>query len=218
MFDAVIFDWDGTLADTRDFIVIAFQKALSEINLSTDDEYIERRMGIGASETFREILRSAKKCFDEDLVKQLVDRKSEVQIEYANQVQLFPGVRLVLESLFGKVKLGLASMNNRAVIDSILKPNGLGKYFQAVLTVNDVTHSKPHPEIFLKAAQLLSSLPERSVVVEDSLFGVKAAKTGGMSCIGVTTGVYSKEELLAGGADLVVESLEDKAILEFILG
>ena len=65
MFEAVIFDWDGTLADTRQVIVISFQKALSEINCKVTAEYIERRMGIGAAETFREILQTAKGGVDE---------------------------------------------------------------------------------------------------------------------------------------------------------
>ncbi len=81
MFEAVIFDWDGTLADTRQVIVISFQKALSGINCKVNDEYIERRMGIGAAETFREILQATKVPFDEELIKQLVDRKSQLQIE-----------------------------------------------------------------------------------------------------------------------------------------
>lgn len=217
MFDAVIFDWDGTLADTQAVIVVAFKKALSEINLSVDDEYIERRMGIGASETFREILRSANVNFDEDLIKLLVERKSQTQIKHASEVELFPGARTLLESLNGKVKLGLASMNNYAVIVSMLKPMGLEKYFQAILTVNDVSHSKPHPEIFLKTAERLGRLPKRCVVIEDSLFGVKAAKAGGMGCVAVTTGVYSKQELEAADADLVVASLEDRAVLKYIL-
>ena len=77
MYEAVIFDWDGTLADTRQVIVISFQKALAEINLKVSNEYIERRIGIGAAETFRDILRSAKMHVDEELVKQLVERKSQ---------------------------------------------------------------------------------------------------------------------------------------------
>ena len=59
MFEAAIFDWDGTLGDTRQVIVISFQKALGEINCKVSDEYIERRIGIGAADTFRDILRSA---------------------------------------------------------------------------------------------------------------------------------------------------------------
>ena len=90
MFEAVIFDWDGTLADTRQVIVISFQKALSEINCKVSDEYIERRIGIGAADTFRDILRSAKMRFDEKLIQRLVERKSQLEIELTDQVKLFP--------------------------------------------------------------------------------------------------------------------------------
>ena len=195
MFEAVIFDWDGTLADTRKQIVISFQKALKEINLEVPTEYIERRIGIGASETFREILHAANRRVDEKIVKQLVERKSKVQIELASEVELFEGARELLEKLRGKVKVGLASMNNRAVVMQLLQNNGIANCFVTVLTVEAVSHSKPDPEIFLKTAEQLKANPKACVVFEDSIFGVKAAKAAGMGCIAVTTGVYSKQEL-----------------------
>jgi beta-phosphoglucomutase-like phosphatase (HAD superfamily) len=108
MFEAVIFDWDGTLADTRKAIVISFQKALKEINLEVSNQFIERRIGVGASETFREILHDANRRVDENVVKQLVGRKSKVQIELAKEVTLFDGARELLEALEGKVRVGLA--------------------------------------------------------------------------------------------------------------
>jgi beta-phosphoglucomutase-like phosphatase (HAD superfamily) len=91
MFEAAIFDWDGTLADTRKVIVVSFQKALKEIDLEVPTQFIERRIGVGASETFREILQSTNRRVDEKIVKQLVERKSEVQIELADEVKLFEG-------------------------------------------------------------------------------------------------------------------------------
>ena len=217
MFEAVIFDWDGTLADTRKAIVISFQKALKEINLEVPIEFIERRMGIGASETFREILATANRRVDEKVVKQLVERKSKVQIELAGEVVLFEGARELLEELRGKVKVGLASMNNRSVIMHLLQINGLADCFDAVLTVEAVSHSKPDPEIFLKTAAQLKALPEKCVVLEDSLFGVKAAKSAQMGCIAVTTGVYSEQELAKEKPDLIVKTLKDPRILRFIL-
>jgi beta-phosphoglucomutase-like phosphatase (HAD superfamily) len=75
MFKAVIFDWDGTLADTCQSVVASFQKALSEIHCKISDEFIERRIGIGSAETFREILRSAKVHFDEALIERLVKKE-----------------------------------------------------------------------------------------------------------------------------------------------
>ena len=217
MFEAVIFDWDGTLADTRKTIVISFQKALKEINLEVPIEYIERRIGVGASETFREILGAANRRIDEKVVKQLVERKSKVQIQLANQVTLFEGARELLEELRGKVKVGLASMNNRSVIMHLLQNNDLADCFDTILTVEAVSFSKPDPEIFLKTAAQLKASPEKCVVLEDSLFGVKAAKSAQMNCIAVTTGVYSKEELAKEKPDLIVKTLEDPQILQFIL-
>lgn len=217
MFEAVIFDWDGTLADTRQVIVIAFQKALSEINCKVSDRYIERRIGIGAAETFRDLLRSAKMQFDEKLIQHLIERKSQLEIELTNQVKLFPGAKELLEALHGKVKMGLASMNNRSVIIHLLKANDLEKYFDVVLTAESISHSKPDPEIFLKTAFKLKASPEKCVVIEDSIFGVKAAKLANMSCIAVLTGVYSKQELEREKPDLIVKTLKDSQIMPFIV-
>ena len=191
MFDAVIFDWDGTLADTRQVIVISFQKALNEVNCKVTNEYIERRIGIGAAETFRDIIRSAKVDVDEKLIYHLIERKSQLEIELTDQVQLFPGVKELLEALHGKVKMGLASMNNHSVISHLVKANDLEKYFDVILTAESVSNSKPNSEIFLKTAAKLKTSSEKCVVIEDSIFGVKAAKSANMGCIGVTTGVYS---------------------------
>jgi phosphoglycolate phosphatase len=135
MFEAAIFDWDGTLADSRKVIVVSFQKSLKEINLEVPTQFIERRIGVGASETFREILQTANKQVDEKTIKQLVARKSKVQIELANEVTLFEGARELLEALRGKVKVGLASMNNRAVILQLLQSNRLADCFDVVLTI-----------------------------------------------------------------------------------
>ena len=215
MFEAAIFDWDGTLADTRQAIVTSFQKALSEVNCQVSNEYIERRIGIGAADTFRDILKS-KGIIDEQLVKKLVKRKSEVQIELTTKNQLFDGARELLENLKGKIKAGLASMNNQAVISHQLEVNNLEEYFQVIVTVDDVSRSKPDPEIFLKTAQKLKVDNKECVVFEDSIFGVKAAKTGGMSCIAVTTGVYTLQELQQEKPDLIVETLKDNRIVPFI--
>ena len=217
MFEAAIFDWDGTLGDTRKVIVVSFQKALGEISVKVSDDYIERRIGIGAAETFRDILQSAQTIFDEKTVQRLVERKSELEIELTNQVTLFPGARQLLDTLLGKIKMGLASMNNYSVISHLLKAKDLEKYFSIVLTADSISHSKPNPEIFLKTANKLEAKPECCVVVEDSLFGVKAAKSAKMGCVAVFTGVYSRQELELEKPDLIVQTLEDKRVATYIL-
>jgi beta-phosphoglucomutase len=216
MFEAAIFDWDGTLADTRHPIVVSFHRALKEVGLDVSTEYIERRIGIGASDTFREILRSQNRPVDETMVKRLVARKSEIQVELADEVKLFQGATELLASLHGQLHVALASMNNRTVIAHLLKVKGLEDCFEYVMTGDKVSHSKPDPEIFLKTAEELKVTPKHCVVFEDSIFGVKAAKAADMSCIAVTTGVYRKEELEKENPDLIVKSLNDPEIAIFI--
>ncbi len=217
MFDAVIFDWDGTLADTRRVVVASFQKALREVDCNIDDAFIEQRIGIGSAETFREILRSSEISFDEALIKRLVEMKVRNEIEMSAEVKLFGGAFELLQCLRGKVKLGLASMSDRAVICYMLKMTLTERFFAAVVTANDVVNPKPSPEIFLKCAGELKCSPEKCVVVEDSIFGVEAAKTAKMKYIVVLTGVQSREVLEKAHPDLIINSLRKKReVLNFI--
>jgi len=207
MFKAVLFDWDGTLADTRQVVVASFQKALTSIHCTVSNEFIERLIGVGSAETFKEILRASKTSFDEPLIQSLVEKKIQNEINMGSKVKLFPGALELLEALQGKVKVGLASMNDRPVINHLLKTTGTKRFFEAVLTAADIAKSKPNPEIFLKCATSLGCEPRECLVVEDSIFGVEAAKTAEMGCIAVLTGVYSQGELEKAKPDLIVGSL-----------
>jgi beta-phosphoglucomutase-like phosphatase (HAD superfamily) len=93
------------------------------------------------------------------------------------------------------------------------------KYFDEVVSVDDVLQPKPDPEIFLRCASKLQAAPESCVVVEDSVFGVRAARSARMKCIVVPTGAYTEEELDREGPDLLVSSLlEREKILDLIFG
>jgi beta-phosphoglucomutase len=219
MFKAVLFDWDGTLADSRQVIVASFQKALGAINCRISSEFIERLIGVGSAETFREILRASETSFDDALIRSLVEKKIQNEIEMSADIKLFSGAAELLEALQGKVKVGLASMNDRASLNHLLKTTGTKRFFEAVVTAGDITKSKPNPEIFLKCAATLECDPRECVVVEDSIFGVEAAKTAGMGCIAVLTGVYSRSELEKAKPDLIIESLTEKTrVLNLIFG
>ena len=218
MFDAVIFDWDGTLADTRFAVVTAFQKVLKEMGCNVTDEFVERRIGIGTKRTLVGALQARNKPFTDRGIKELVKKKTKVQVRLTHTVRLFEGAASLLESLQGKTKVALASMSSREVINRLLDEKGVRRYFHVVVTADDVIHPKPNPEAFLKCADYLRCPPDKCVVVEDSIFGVKAAKQAGMRCIAIPTGAYSKEELGGKYPDLIVSSVrETETILDFIL-
>jgi HAD superfamily hydrolase (TIGR01509 family) len=218
MFHAVLFDWDGTLADTKAFVVTAFQRVLRNNGWEAPNDVIERCMGIGPRNTLKEALRAIDVAFDEDLIRRLEAEKVAAQLTTTLSVRLFDGARSLLDALQGKVKTALATMSNRPVIDQLLAEMGIGAYFDLVLTFDDIRRPKPDPEVFLTCAARLQCLPEDCVVVEDSVFGVEAAKAAHMSCIAIPSGSYSREELTAKGADLVVTSLTaTRELLAFIL-
>lgn len=214
---AVLFDWDGTLADTRQVVVATFQSVVRDMGISIPAEFIERRIGTGAKRTFEEIFQEAKKPYDEALIRRLLAKKIETEISMNDSVKLFPGAKRLLTSLKKRTRVALASMNNRAVIENLLDTMKIGHLFEVVLTVEEVSKFKPDPEIFLKCAAKLQCNPKGCVVVEDSIFGVQAAKAARMSCVAVLTGVYSRKELEEAKPGLIVKSLAEKEqIFNFI--
>lgn len=217
MQNAVIFDWDGTLADTKFVVITALQKVLREMGCNVSDRFVERRIGIGTKGTLVEALEATNTPFTDEKIEELAEMKIEAQIQLTKTVNLFEGALDLLRSLQGRVKTALASMSYRKVIDRFLNEKRIWKYFNVVITADEVFRPKPNPEIFLRCSRILSCPPEKCVVIEDSIFGVKAAKGAGMKCIAISKGAYSKEELKSGNPDLIVDSLEEKEkILSFI--
>jgi HAD superfamily hydrolase (TIGR01509 family) len=219
MFDAVIFDWDGTLADTKRVVVNSFQKVLKEIGCKVSDEFIARRIGIGTKNTFKEALKNLNITLDDETLDELVKKKIKIQIELTENVNLFEGAVDLLDSLHNRVKIALATMSNREVVNKLLGEKRVRKYFEVVITADEILQPKPNPEVFLECAKKLKCLPEKCVVIEDSVFGVKAAKKAKIKCIAIPSGTYSIEELGDQKPDLIVNSINEKEkILNFILG
>jgi len=217
VFEAVIFDWDGTLADTKSVIVVSFQKVLKEIGCKVSDKFLEKQIGIGARKMFKNILKNSDMPFDHKIIDSLVEKKNAFQINLTNRIRLFNGVKDLLDFLQSKVKIALATMSNRKVINKLLKEKGIRKYFDVVISADEVKEPKPNPEIFLKCARILKCHSKKCVVVEDSIFGTIAAKKANMKCIAISSGAYSIEELKKGDPDLIVKSIREKdKILKYI--
>ena len=217
MFGAVIFDWDGTLADTMPVVVFSFQKVLRGIGCVVSDEFLVRRIGIGARNMFKDALQLNDIAFDESMIDGLMEKKTIIQSELFGEIELFDGATELLDSLRFKLKIGLATMSNRPVIDRLLRMKGLDGFFDFVITADEVKKPKPDPEIFLDCASKMGCPPENCVVFEDSVFGVVAARSANMRCIAIPSGAYTKAELEKEKPDLIVDSLnETKKILDFI--
>ena len=153
MTKAVIFDWDGTLADTRKAVVLSFQAVLTNAECNVSDEFLERLMGVGTKKTILEAFRQCNKRINVESLDNLSKEKVKIQAELADSVQVFDGVTELLDALTGKTKLAIATMSGRQVIDKVLAEKNLGTYFETVISADDVKNPKPNPEIFCKNGQ-----------------------------------------------------------------
>jgi putative hydrolase of the HAD superfamily len=219
MVKAVIFDWDGTLADTKKAVLRSFQKVLEGAGCRVSDEFIERRIGIGTKKTIIEAFRECRMRLDVSTLENLAKEKIRVQAELTDIVSLFDGAAELLENLQGRTKIALATMSNRKVVDKLLSEKRIREYFDVVVSADEIVKPKPDPEVFLVSAAKLGVKPEDCVVVEDSVFGVRAAKAAKMMCVAVSSGAYSMEELQDENPDLMIGSVVEKErILNFVFG
>ncbi len=217
MTKAVIFDWDGTLADTKRAVVQAFQGVLGEVGCAVSNRFIERLMGVGTKKTIEKALKECNVEFNDSMLNNLVRDKIESQLELFEKVSLFEGATELLKELRERTKIALATMSGRKVIDRLLPEKRIKSCFEAVITADDVSKPKPDPEVFLVSAVKLGVDPKDCVVIEDSVFGVRAAKAAKMKCIAVPSGAYSRNELQKESPDLLVDALTEKErILSFI--
>jgi HAD superfamily hydrolase (TIGR01509 family) len=216
---AVIFDWDGTLADTKKAVIQSFQEILGEFGCRVSNEFIEKRMGIGTKNTIQEAFEECNLRCDDETLESLTKEKIRIQIGLTKIVSLFEGATELLQELQGRIMMGLATMSSRKVIDRLVLEKRIEEYFNVVVTADEIVKSKPDPEIFLVSAWKLGVNPEDCVVVEDSVFGVKAAKVAKMRCIAVSSGAYNREELGKEKPDIIVDARAEKEkIMGFIFG
>ena len=211
---AVIWDMDGVLVDTGQFHYRAWRRLLSENGRGlTEKEFLES-FGIRSVD----ILRRALGDRSPEELRQLARRKEEYyREEVAGHVQPLPGVRDILRSLHqAGFSQAIASSAPPKNIGLVLESTGIGEYFDAIVSGDEVSAGKPDPEIFLEAARRLGAAPSRCVVIEDAIAGVEAAVAARMRCIAVTN-TNPSEKL--SQPDLVVKSLEELSadVLENLL-
>ena len=201
MIKAVIFDLDGVIVSTDDCHFRAWKRMADEEGIYFDREINNRLRGVSRMASLDIVLERAKREYSEGEKQELAERKNEYYKELICELtpdDILPGVMDKLEKLKENgIKIAIGSSSKNTPI--ILKQIGLDGYFDAVSDGNNITHSKPDPEVFLKAAEMLNIPPEDCMIVEDADAGIEAGKRAGMKTLAVQG---------AKGADFSAESLE----------
>ena len=208
MIRAVVFDFDGVLADSEPLHFAAIQQVLAAHGIPlTRDEYYGRYLGYDDETLLRVLGRDRGWNPDEEQVAALVAEKAHVFDQVIERTDvLFPGAAECVERLAGEYPLAIASGALRHEIEMILRRARLDRHFRFIVASGDTPNSKPAPDPYARAAQLHAVSPETCVAIEDSRWGIEAAKTAGLKCVGITN-TYSASHLSM--ADRVVASLAE---------
>ncbi len=182
-----ILDLDGVICDTAKFHYEAWKRLAAEYNYNLTEADNEALKGVSRNDSLKFILKQANHSLSEEQFQSDLVRKNQWYLELVEQMDQSYLLEGVLD-FFAKAKsinmplaLGSASKNAKLVLEKV----GLLNHFDAIVDANLVTNGKPHPETFLKAAELINIPPNECIVFEDSASGVQAAISGNMMAIGI---------------------------------
>lgn len=194
-YDGVIFDLDGVLIHTDEYHYLAWKQVADKTGLPFNREINERLRGVSRMASLEIILNGVGSKFSQTEKEILAEEKNHIYRNYLSELtkkDVESATVTVLETLKEKgikIAVGSSSKNARFILERI----GLLEMFDAISDGNNITHSKPHPEVFLKAAEYLNLVPSRCIVVEDAEAGIDAACAGGFVSAGIgSVGFYKK--------------------------
>jgi len=179
----LIFDLDGTLADTMPIHYIAWKNAAAKYGIDFTTELFAQLAGIPLYPTVEKINQIFGMTINP---KEMGDLKEE---EFENNMHLTPEIKVVTDLVrkyHGKISMAVGTGGSRRLSLKSLGIIGLEGYFDILVTSEDVSHFKPHPETFVKCAELMGVAPADCEVFEDGILGIQAARTAGMMVVDVT--------------------------------
>ncbi len=202
---AIIFDMDGVIIDSEPLHCKLEREILKELGGKITEK--EHNAFIGTTDYH--MWSTLKKKFNiEKSIDEIIQIKKERFIKNIHMLNLVDNVEEFMEKLHKeRYPMGLASSNNRKIVDLIVNRFKLDKYLKVIVSGEDVSQGKPHPEIFLKTAEKLGVEPSDCVVIEDAKNGVIAAKAAGMKCIGFKNSNSGDQDL--SQADLIISSYDE---------
>jgi HAD superfamily hydrolase (TIGR01509 family) len=200
---AVIFDMDGVIVDSEPYSMQALIDTLRQYGVEPTEDDLRRSYGRRIRDDFLDYF--SRYGVTAEVSVAIAHKDARYYHLAAGHLQPLPGVMPLLKRLRDQgYRLALASSGGRVKVAFGMQALKLHGAFEAIVSGDDVAHSKPDPEIYLTAAQRLGVSPAECVAIEDAPAGVEAAKRAGMRCIAVTNSV-AREQLQT--ADLIVTSL-----------
>ncbi len=187
MLKGVIFDLDGVLLFTDKYHYLAWKALADKLNIPFDEKVNNRLRGVSRMDSLNIILSYSDQTFSEAEKEVMAEEKNELYREYLQKMtplDVSDDTRAVLEKLREcGLKLAIGSSSKNTPL--ILGKTDMAKYFHAVSDGNNITRSKPDPEVFLKAAEYLNLQPCECIVVEDAEAGIDAGNAGGFVTVGI---------------------------------
>ena len=204
---AAIFDMDGVLIDSGAHHRAAWRALLEEIGEDADPEHWRLTIGRPSEEAVPLLLGRPLSDWE---IQRLARRKRDLYVGFSRAgIMTVAGVDRFVAGLAGRdIPRAVGTSASNFDVHHLLADAGLRRYFDVIVTADDVTYGKPDPEVYLLAAARLRVRPEMCVVFEDSLVGLEAARRAGMRAIGVTT-AHTADELLGAGAERAIANFED---------
>lgn len=208
MISAIVFDFDGVLADSEPLHLRTYQEVLSSMGATLPrEEYYARYLGYDDEGVFRALSNDRGWGLTEAQISTLIAEKTDAfEQVVAGADVLYPGASDCVARLAAIWPLGIASGALRQDIEPILRRGGIDRHFRFIVAATDSTESKPAPDPYLRAAELHGLAPSSCVAIEDSRWGIVSAKAAGLWCIGITH-TYPVSELM--DADAIVASLNE---------
>jgi beta-phosphoglucomutase len=205
---AIVFDFDGVLANSEPMHLRAYQAVLAEIGITVErDEYYANYLGFDDIGALKAMGAAHGQNWNDRQIKALVERKTVVFDEMLMSADvLYPNATACVERLAARLPLGIASGALRHEIEAVLRSSGLDRHIRFIVASGDTPSSKPAPDPYALAAQLHGMAPSACVAIEDSRWGIESAKAAGLRCVGITH-TYPAREL--GAADAIIDSLDE---------
>lgn len=211
----VIFDFDGTLGDTRQNIVRTLQATMQRLGLDMcDDATCASTIGLTLFDSFRAMY----PAMSVDEAHHCVATYRDIYFEdvAANIPALFPNVESTIETLHSSgAVLAVASSRSSPSLHLFLQESGLADYFSCVIGSDNVTHHKPHPEPVEIILRRLNFSPSRALVVGDMPVDILMAHNAGVRACGVSYGNATREELHRAGADHIIDNIAE--LLDYVV-